>query len=530
MRPSSSTFLVLALPLVLACATQVDAGPINNACGNAGTPPQLFGAEVDGPGTLDSNNDPPADWHPNAGRLSRSGIHYVSGNYVHLRLVTDRCTFINSVRFGSRILTTSGAAGYGYYAEAAVPQPKDPAQYTHSVWVQFANHLDGSTDEVTVWVGRTLGGGSTVQYRFTVVRVAAVEGRFVTAPIGISRDEVFNMFGRALYSKFNGATNSTVITSANGSTRRIYDYDPDSLNVTVTPTGVSFQFKFKAEVDHYCDPTMRVYGTFRLSSTFLGPISIEWVYPAQGSPSWPALCQAVQLIPFAGILADHIIEGEAGDASSSIRTALEEALGSVLPDTAGVPLAAITTQYDEVLMYVLRTQPSIRIQVPYEAFDLGRSATVFPSGQAITLAASGLGMNDYAAGVVPQTTLRSGPNGLPLAGTPTWPNPRMIERSGPLPWEGGPVARLLARTVPNPSPVPDPAVTYTYTPGCSVPASTHGPARILFGVNDTAADAERLRGNLLGGPGYRLRILFGEGGATCAADYEPPPPPSRQFD
>src|SRR5262249_58080284 len=167
--------------------------------------------------------------------------------------------------------------------------------------------------------------------------------------------------------------------------------------------------------------------------------------------------------------------------------------------------AGSSTRSNELLVNLAFQAPSIRIQVPYDVFDLGRNPTLFPAGETLTLLASGLGVNDYMAGST--TTLWSGPNGVPRARTTTWPNPQTLGRSGYLVWNGQPVAQLLARNVPD---ITGTSSTFRYTEGCSLRTTTTvvGNRRFRFGVNDTVTDAQRLRAYGTATPGYALRIVF----------------------
>jgi hypothetical protein len=101
MRLVKPIVLSVALPVALACATRAEAQK-GNPCGNGGTMPQVFAAEVEAPAGLNGNDEPPPGWNPTSGRLTRGNIHYVSGNYVHLRLTTDRCAYISGVQMGTR--------------------------------------------------------------------------------------------------------------------------------------------------------------------------------------------------------------------------------------------------------------------------------------------------------------------------------------------------------------------------------------------------------------------------------------------
>lgn len=480
-------------------------GTIQNACGNAGTSPQIFSNTLMSPAALNANGSAPANWNPESGRMRRGGIEYVSANGLRFELVTDKCTFIKEVKVGSRVVTPTNTDGYGYSAQDSSSPLKDPSRYGYNLWIFFPYLGDGSTNQVTITVGRILGSG-TATYSFPMVQVDSVEASYVPAPIGISRAELWNMFAKSLYTKFNGETNSTLLTSTDGSTRRIYGYDPNSLQLSVTSNGVAFSFKFKTDINNWCDPTIRAYGTFKLNANFSG-ITVQWVNAPQASLDWPFLCEAVQLVPILGLVPALIYDIVESEAANSLTSTIEGSIIDSLPETTDVQLFlnGSTTRNNELLVNLMLPAPSIKLNVPYDAFDMNRSATLFPSGENLTLLASGLGVNDYVAGVTPQTTLYSGPNGVPRYGSTNWPNAQTLSRGTNPAWNGVPIARLLARM----SPTAVSTSTYQYTPGCTFKATNmFGQASVRFGVNDTVADAQRLRGIFGAAPGYSLRVVF----------------------
>ncbi|GEN09226.1 hypothetical protein SAMN05443572_105480 [Myxococcus fulvus] len=495
---------------------------IQNACGNAGTTPQIFTNTLMSPPALNMGGGAPANWNPESGRIRRGGIEYVSANGLRFELITDRCTYIKEVKVGSRVLTSTYTDGYWYSATDASYQPADPSRYGYNLWIFFPYLGDGSTNQVTITVGRTFGSG-VATYSFPMVQVDTVEASYASAPMGFSRAELWNMFGKALYEKFNRETNSTVITSTDGSMRRIYDYDPSSLQLSVTSNGVGFSFKFKTDINNWCDPTIRAYGTFKLKADFSG-ISVDWVTAPQASLDWPFLCNAVQVVPILGLIPNLIYDIVESEAAGSMSSTIENSIIASLPGTGSVQLFldGSTTRTNELLVNLKLPAPSIKINVPYDAFDMTRSATLFPSGENLTLLASGLGVNDYVAGVTPQTTLYSGPGGVPRYGSTTWPNPQTLSRASNPVWYGQPIARLLARTWPTALSTS----TYQYTSGCTFKAhNMFGNASVRFGVNDTATDAQRLRGVFGAAPGYSLRVVFlnefnpttGDGASRCGS-------------
>ncbi|TQF17122.1 hypothetical protein FJV41_04865 [Myxococcus llanfairpwllgwyngyllgogerychwyrndrobwllllantysiliogogogochensis] len=481
-----------------------------NTCGNEATKPQIFSNTFASPNALLPGGSAPSGFNPANGRFSRGGIQYVSGNGVRMELVTDKCTYIKEVKVGSTVLTTSYTNGFWYSAQASTSQPKDPTRYGYNLWVFFPYQGDGSTDMVTITVGRDMG-RLTETYSFPLVRVDSVNPVGATAPINFTRAELFNMFGKALYEKFNGATNSTRENPDDPNSRRIYGYDPSKLQVAVTSSGVTFGFDFKAEVNGWCDPTVHAQGKFTLNADNQG-ISVHWETPASGSLDWPFLCEIVQVIPILGIIPAIVYDVVEADNGKSVADSVEKAVTDSLPTSSTVNffLDGSTVQNGQLLVNLKVPAPSIGVRTPYDAFDMTRTATQFPAGDAVLFLASGLGMNDTVANVTPTTTLSSGPNGVPRVGVPTWPFPLTVARTGNLVWNTRPVGRLLAR---NTSTLK--TTTYNYEPGCSItiPGGGTGPGGsglstpyLKLGVNDTAADAQRLRGGF--SLGYSVRAFF----------------------
>jgi hypothetical protein len=477
------------------------------AC-NTATAPQIFTNTIVTPPSLPADLSTPPNWNPTTGRLSRGGIEYVTGNGMRMELVTDRCTTIQQVRLGSRVLTGSYDAGYWFSDQASTTQPSDPNRYGHNLWVFFPAQSDGSTETLTIVVGRT-GGTLTTTTAFPVVHVQSVEGKDMDVPIGFSQAELYNMFAAGLAKKF-GPQNSTVVTLSDGSTQRIFNYDPSTLSLFVNATGVNFDFYFYADGgDYWCDARVHAFGTFRLGADPVNGLTISWPNPAQGNLQFPAFCQAVELFPIVGgILHLAFID-------DFVALDLDQDIKDSFPDVskAQLFLHGSTTRSGELLVNLKLPVPGVTIRAPYDAFDMSRGPTLFPRGETLMLLASGLGMNDTIANWSPAATLRSGPNGVPLAGTSHFPRPQSVARSAGLVDGRLPVGRLLARP---PSEVVLNDTTYNYQPGCAVvtPTNVFLSPSIRFGVNDTAADAQRLRGNLA--PGYDVHVMFAKEWAILA--------------
>lgn len=297
-----------------------------NPCGNQGTNPQIFSSTVVSPPTLDDFGNAPANWRPANGRLTRGSIQYVSIDSLsamRLELITDQCTFIKGVQFGSRVLTTvrNYTNGYFYETKDLPTQPSDRTRHGYDVWVFFPPDPDGSTDVVTITVGRA-GGAGTATVSFSVVRVKTVEKRDADAAVGISRAELFNMFGRSLFAKFNGAANKEVVDTPLGQVT-IYDYDPSTLQVSVDAQGISFGFRFKIAIP--CKPTVYASGTFRILADAAKGFSVDWVNAAHGTLHWPPACEVLRDLTAVNLmisrLIDELVEGKVG---SSVTSKVEE--------------------------------------------------------------------------------------------------------------------------------------------------------------------------------------------------------------
>jgi hypothetical protein len=521
--------LLLVMPLMLAGMAETPVGQqilwspaMDPACLGTEKPPELFSHDITAPQTLYLGEFAPPGWNPEWGRLSRGGVQYVSASLVQAKLITDRCSQVSSVRLGTRMLTTTPTDGYWYFTTSEYITGQ-PGRVAHSVSVHFPKARDGSTDTVTITAGRGIISrlSDVVHYRFPLVRVHRVEAQEVFAPVGISEAEVFNIFGRFLYGQFNGAANSANV-QVGGETVRIYGYDPSSMYVTIDSRGVSFGFRFK--IDKLCQPRAHVQGRFTLQKTQDG-ISVLWVVaPYVELQPTTGICQLIELLPLAGLVVDHLIDGGEGSVAGGVQGQIEGAVLAMFADYPAVisPVQGFSTRRDELLVHLDLDAPSVRIQVPYDAFDMVRSGMTFPAGERVAIVASDLSPPDFNGGAG-TATLHSGPNGLPRTGTTNWPNALTWLRLGPLVWNDAPVARLLARRDD-----PQATVTYQYRPTCAVVTGVL-PTRIRFGVNDTAGDAQRLRP---GSPyGYWVRIFFDVPSPTplCGRDSSDgvPPPTSE---
>jgi hypothetical protein len=460
-----------------------------NPCGNQATPPTITSGAVISP------------------QLAMGGIQYVAGDAVRVQVVTDGCTELQSIQIGSTTLTpakSSSGTLPNYYWYSSIDTQNNAAAHGYLMWIGFPQIADGSTDEITVTVVRAEGSG-TAAYAFPLVHVSAIQP---DAAIGVSGTEMQNMFAQALHAKFSGPNNSAVMS---GTT---VNYDPASLGTYIDATGVWLSFRLKAETT--CKPIISVTGTFVLDANSSG-LSVRWVNPAT------AYVESTWCTVIAGALGDlahWITFGLVGAPGSvgSVQQQLTDEIMSSLPNvgSAGQFLDGSTTQIGQLLVNIKVPVPSVEIDVPYSAFDVPRTPMRFPPGQVVGLLANGLGMRDLIAGGSANASLQSGPNGVPLNTSTTLSNEYTVARSGALVDAGAQVGQLLARF---PSFVARPASDFRYAPGCKLTTSAgtvfSGPPAILFGVNDTVADAQRLRAS--GAQGYKVRIVFGFAGSGCVS-------------
>jgi hypothetical protein len=482
-----------AILLTISLVSTSSAQPAN-PCGNQATPPTVTSGAVISP------------------QLAMGGIQYVAGDAVRVQVVTDGCTDLQSIQIGSVTLTpaqSSSGTLPNYYWYSSIDTQNNATAHGYLMWLGFPTIADGSTDEVTVTVVRS-GGTGTAAYAFPLVHVSSIQPG-ADAATGISAAEIQNSFAQSLHDKFSGPNNSAVMS---GTT---VDYDPASLVTYIDSTGVWLSFRLKAETT--CKPIISVTGTFVLETNSTG-FSVVWVNPATAyvESTW---CTVI--VGALGELAHWITFGLVGAPGSvgSVQQQLTQEIMSSLPNvgSAGALLDGSTTQSGQLLVDLkvpVSLAPSVEIDVPYSAFDVPRTPMRFPPGQAVGLVANGLGMSDLIAGESANARLASGPNGVPLHTSTTLSNQYTVARTGALVDGGAQVGQLLARL---PSFVARPASDFRYAPGCKVTASAGtvftGPPEILFGVNDTAADAQRLRA--AGATGYKVRIIFGLAGSACVS-------------
>ena len=464
------------------------------------TAPTLYSAAVVGPTALNAYGYAPFGFNPDFGRLERGSVQYVSANYVHVKLVTDTCTTIHEVRMGSHVLSTTSVDGYRYYAADSYPQPADSSQHSHSVYVFFPYDNKGTTENVTVVVRRT-GGTATVAHTFPLVRVDAIHPKNSVGSVGLSDTQLENSLAQTVYDKFGGAANEAWITQSDGTKRRIYGLDKGSIYLHVDGYGVHFGFNFKIDINNWCDPTAKVHGTFKLAKDING-LSVVWTLPPQTTFKWPSLCTGLSMVPFLGLIADFVNDVIDGKATGSVRASIEQDIQDAIPDTSSYALflQGARTQTDQVLVDLKLPFPQIELEVPYDAFDMGRPAMAFPASETFVILAQGIGMRDG--------DIHSGPDGLPNAyPTPPPIGTALSRNTSALPYASAKVAQLVAKKASFLG-----TKTYRYSWGCGISTTSFpGVQYVSFGVNDTATDAQHLR-SVHGAKGYTMRLGFASSG------------------
>jgi hypothetical protein len=481
-------------------------GKLHNACGNEGTTPTIQAQTFVTPAALDAAGTAPANFNPLEGRMTLNNVQYVSGATLRLDITTDGCTYVESVQYGARVLTGTYTDGYWF---DALDDQNDATTHKITLWMFSPADDDGRTDAVNVVIGRQFGPG-TATIAFPLVHVHAVRPSLVDSPFGLSGTQLFNLFAEGLDKKFQGSVNSTVV---NG--RRIYDYDPASLQVSIDGTGIWVSFRFKADVggNYVCDPTVQVTGTFALDTDNVKGLSVRWVNPMHASLDWGA-CEYIVDVPLVGVLADIAITviGDHGSGSATQGALTTEILAS-LPDVSSALLVldGTTTLADELRVNLKLPAPSVELRVPYDAFALPRSGFTLPAKHRVSLVAAQLGMTDAVAGQA--RTLASGPEGVKLRAALPLAIERGVLRSGALVDNASNVGRVLAQRRDS---LGQETFTFRYAAGCTIASSALLSTPITFGVNDTTADAQRLR-NVNGASGYSVRLAFDLPGSGCSA-------------
>jgi hypothetical protein len=523
---------LVAIGVVMATWSGISWG--QNNCGNQAAPPTIASTAIVSPNALNASGDvgnTPGSWNPDFARLELNGIEYVAGDAVRIQLLTDGCTDIKQVQIGSSVMTPAtpySGTGGNYHWYHSIDTQNDSTGHGYLIWVGYPVLADGSTEQVSVTVVRS-GGTGTAEYQFPIVHVRQVQPRFADAASGYSGTEIYNTFADSLLKTF-GPSNSITV---NGT--RIYNYNPKDLSLYIDGTGIWFSFSFNVDIS--CQPRVKLTGTFIIetNSNTNGkpPLTVNWVNPLAINHDY-TVCEieASVIQNFLHYFSTGAIPGYpagTGSVQQTLTAKIESALNSnSLPlDSIRGFLDGATTQTDQLLINFKLQASSVEIDVPYDAFDMSRTATRLPPNQVIALVASGLGMRDSVAGGTAQSTLSSGPDGVPLHAHASFPFELAVTRNGPLVDSGAQVAQLLAE-FPTRQIVPTGTTDFRYTAVCALTGPPSGPLtgapQIQLGVNDTKSDAQRLRS--LDALGYSVRLFFGlpfgVPGTACTSSYSAP--------
>ncbi len=436
---------------------------------------------------------------PTAQRLSRGGIEYLAGNNLSFTVDTDACTVIRAITRDASTLVPNRDDVLDSYTMSAVSLGGGMVRTT--VNVKLPVRRDGATETLTVSFGpgglTKLGAPITATRSWTLVRADRVDAQLSPRPIGMVAAELHNKFAKALYAKFNGATNSTTVIDDDGNPRRIYGYDPASLSVTPTIYGVNFSFRFSASVDGLCDPRVVAHGAFSVTATAGSPLGLFWNATPVGDLSWPTSnCSIWATLATAAVSA--FLPSQTG-----LRGSLEPEIQSSLPDAGAAIfyLAGATNSSQGVYVNLALPVPVVTIQVPYQGIAEPVTATTkFPAGTRIGLLGYGASRidNQYA-----------GPVGLPVSAD--YPAAKLLTRApSSLPWPARPAGNVLFREVP-PFATIDPPTTQAYVAGCAW-SPTHP---VAFGVNDAPIMAQWNRTTNAAG-GYPIGIAFYDANAALA--------------
>ena len=483
------------------------AEPIEVFCFPTQTAPTISAAAITGPDIVADDGTPAFGADGYSSVMLRSDIAYTAANFLHVHFEIPKCAALKTVRLGTKVLTTTSQGGFWYFLGPSAVQPTETNRAGWELSVFFPNQHDGETLPLTMEVAQ---GGSAISSKtFNIASVAKVGFATDIIPMTISDKEIKNSFSTGLYNKFNGTQNSAIVTASDGSQHHIYDLDQNHIAVNVDGNGVHFNFRFKVDVPNWCDPTADVGGTFRIEHDRTSGLFVEW---PNGAPTvglqWPSGCQALTgFIPIIGAIVWAIVDAESDTSSitQNVKDDVEKQVAGIgLPGAAGTLVDSISMISRELRFNLKFGLPSVDLNVPYAAFDSGRSGMLLAPGETVALLAHGLDVNSL--------NFWSGPNGLPNL----YPSPAPLAEGftrtqvGSLPFSGGNIAQAATRMG---------LATSIYSPGCKLTNTFTTQANLQFGVNDTPAEATSLR-NSGGGQAYTLTALFPDSGfasilSTC---------------
>ena len=268
---------------------------------------------------------------PTTQRLSRGGIEYLAGDHMTIVVDTDPCVGIRSITRDATTLVPNRDDINDAYTSSAVALANGLVRRT--IYVRLPPQEDGATQALSIQLGPTFdkGGGVTATRSFTLVRASRVDAKLVPRPVGMVAAELHNKFASALWTKFNGAANTTTVVDDDGNTRQLYGYDPSSLSVTPTINGVNFSFRFSVKVDQpwpfdLCDPRVTAHGTFSVVASAGFPLGLFWNATPVGDLSWPSSSCSVWSTLVTGAVSAFL------PSQTGLRASLEPQIQGALPD------------------------------------------------------------------------------------------------------------------------------------------------------------------------------------------------------
>ena len=202
--------------------------------------------------------------------LNHAPIYYLEGDTLQLSLLLSKCTFVGEISLvlfdgpGGIIQLDTEATGYDpiegtsgspYYYEIVSDFPEeDSSRHRVTLNLHFPDHDDGRSIAVGLLIYKRPGGPAfSGQREFTVSLVKTVggEGRW-----GLAENEIRNDFVSAIYQEFgdDGRSNQG----------RLYDPSYRSLLVKIEEDGIHFMWRVKAEIENFCDPTIKIDGRFEI--------------------------------------------------------------------------------------------------------------------------------------------------------------------------------------------------------------------------------------------------------------------------
>jgi hypothetical protein len=477
-------------------------------------PPIIYSETIANPYALDALGNAPPGFITTIGRYEppvptgQTPIEYVSGGWMDFHIVAEPCAVVQSVQIGSVTMTPASAAANGYSLVVST-KVVDSAHTLFDLSAMYPSLGDGSTRPLIVTMARP--GGSVATWSMQLVDAAEVvprgnaNSRTVT-PVSLSEAEMTNSFIWGLWNEFNGLARAT---DYNGF--RIDGPDYNSVQLAIEKDwGVSFTYRVSSN-QGLCTEALNVTGTFMIQADFRKDLAVTWPWPVEVDPAVGNSCGIIQLLPFGNWVQDYLDSQIATNVQQRMEAALVKAFGSADRYAAYFD-GARANNHELVLNLSTGLGPVVRFNVPWDAFDMGRSGTALPKTANVVMFAHGIG---YEGG----DPLWVGPAGVPNGPTDVAPQLASLPRDpGTLPFPSEPVAELLART--TPTVWAQPPTSYAYRLGCTLPSTT---GSLHFGVNEAARAAEAARATPTVAPGYQLSLQFADIGTIACPSYTPAP-------